>query len=524
VLLPLAAIAQQAVPALEQVAEQQTGAVFELNQTAVLLTVMGVLIAFSVLFSRTIERLGIPIVLLFLILGMLGGSEGFGGIAFGGSPDDLALAVRLGTIALVLILFDGGLSTSFATVRAVLAPSAILATLGVVLTAALVMLFAMALRLPWQEAALLGAVVSSTDAAAVFALLRSGKLYLKPRVERTLEVESCVNDPMAVILTVTMIQVVARDQALSPWTAVLVPTQLIVGGLAGGLVGLLGRWLLRKLEVATVGLIPALTLSIAFLSFGVATLAWGSGFLSVYVTALVLGNTRGLPYRSGLVRVHDSFAWLAQIGMFLMLGLLVFPSALREVALIGLAVGLFLAFVARPLAVLACLLPFKYQPREVAYIGWAGLRGAVPIILATFPALAGVDGAPRIFNLVFFIVVVSAIVPGATLRPITRWAKLMVPRRPPPPAALEINAPVHLEGELLSFYIEPTLAVANAKLSELEFPSGSAVLLIVRKNELLVARGETELLPGDHVYIFTRQQDRPLIDLLFGQPEDESLL
>ena len=517
-------ISQQAVPALEQAAQHQAGGSAEPYATAVLLTVLAVLVAFSVLFSRAIERLGIPIVLLFLLLGMLGGSEGFGGIVFGDDAEDVALAVRLGTIALVLILFDGGLSTSFATVRAVLAPSALLATVGVVLTAAIVFVFALALRLPWQEAALLGAVVSSTDAAAVFALLRGGKLYLKPRVERTLEVESCVNDPMAVILTLMMIQVISQDQSLSPWTALLVPAQLVVGGLVGVLVGLLGRLILKKLELATVGLIPALTISIAFLSFGAATLAWGSGFLAVYVTALVLGNTRGLPYRSGLVRVHDSFAWLAQIGMFLMLGLLVFPSALRDVAVTGLAVGLFLAFVARPLAVLACLWPFKFEPREVVYIGWAGLRGAVPIILATFPALAGVEGATRLFNLVFFIVVVSAIVPGATLRPITRWLKLLAPRRPTPPAALEINAPVHLEGELLSFYIDPTLAVANAKLSELEFPSGSAVLLIVRGNQLLVARGETELLPGDHVYIFTRPQDRMLVDLLFGQPEEESLL
>lgn len=514
-------IPPQAVPALQQVAEQQSAGILEPYATAVLLTALGVLIAFSVLFSRAIERLGVPIVLLFLLMGMLGGSEGIGGVRFGNETDDYALAVRLGTIALILILFDGGLNTRLAAVRQVLAPSALLATLGVVLTAALVTLFGMGLGLPWRESALLGAVVSSTDAAAVFALLRGGSLRLRPRVERTLEVESCVNDPMAIILTVMMIQVVAKDQSLTGLSVLLVPVQLAVGAATGALVGLLGRYILLKLGVITVGLIPALTISIAFVSFGAATLAWGSGFLAVYVTALVLGNTPALPYRSGLVRVHDSFAWLAQIGMFLMLGLLVFPSQLRDVAVPGLAIGLFLAIVARPLAVLACVSPFRFSVRETAYIGWAGLRGAVPIILATFPVLAGVEGANRLFNLVFFIVVVSSIVPGATLRPITRWMRLLVPHKPLPQAVLEINAPAHLPGELLAFYIDPSLAVANARLSDLDFPSGTAVLLIVRAEQLLAARGDTELLPGDHVYIFTRPEDRMLVDLLFGQPESE---
>jgi cell volume regulation protein A len=235
----------------------------------------------------------------------------------------------------------------------------------------------------------------------------------------------------------------------------------------------------------------------------------------------VLGNYPLLPYRNALTRVHDSFAWLSQIAMFLMLGLLVTPSLLLNVAWIGLGVGLFLAIVARPLVVWACLWPFNYTPRETSFIGWVGLRAAVPIVLATFPVLAEVQDGKQLFHLVFFIVVVSSFIPGATLRPVTRWMKMDVPAHPTPPAALEINSAQHLEGELTSFYIEPSLAVSGAHLREIDFPAGSAVVLIVRGSQLLAARGSTRLEPGDHVYVFCRPEDRGYIELLFGGPESE---
>ena len=487
-------------------------AVDEPFATAVLLTILGTLVAVSVLFSRTIERLGVPVVLLFLVLGMVGGSEGLGGLAF----ENYALAVRLGTVALVLILFDGGLNTPAAAIRQVAVPAGLLATVGVALTAGLVMLFGRLLGLSWPVAALLGAVVSSTDAAAVFAVLRGGALHLRPRVERTIEVESCVNDPMAVILTTVLVEVVA-DGSSPGWSTLLqVPLQLVVGVTVGVGIGYVGRVVLRRFSLGTVGLIPALTLSLAFVSFGAATLAQGSGFLAVFVTAVVLASDPTLPYRAGLTRVHDAVAWLAQIGMFLMLGLLVFPSQLGDVAWQGLAVGLFLATIARPLATALCLLPLKFEPKEVAYIGWAGLRGAVPIILATFPLLAGVERADRLFNLVFFVVVVSSVIPGATLRVVTRKLGMLVPRRPAPPAVLEVNAAKHLEGELVPFYVDETVAVAGAKLSELDFPAGSSVLLVVRGETMLAARGNTRLQPGDHAFVFCSPDDRPLIELLFG--------
>jgi potassium/hydrogen antiporter len=373
--------------------------------------------------------------------------------------------------------------------------------------------------LGWPAALLLGAVVSSTDAAAVFAVLRGGRLQLRPRVGRTLEVESCINDPMAVILTTTLIQWLTQSDAVGFRPLIDVPVQLVVGAGIGLMLGFVGMLLLRHVRLGTVGLYPVLTLALAFTSFGVATLANGSGFLSVYVTAVVLGN-RAIPYRAGLARIHDALAWMSQVGMFLMLGLLVFPSRLLPVLWMGLGIALFLAVIARPIAVAACLLPFRFPLKEMGYIGWIGLRGAVPIILATFPVLAGVEGADQVFNIVFFIIVVSSLIPGATIRPVTRWLKLDVPDRPTPPAVLEINSTTPLSGELVSFYIDPSLAVAHATLSEVEFPAGASVVLIVRGGELIAPKGKTQFLPGDHAYVFFRAEDRPFIELLFGRPEE----
>jgi len=482
--------------------------------SAVLLLILGALGTIAVIFSRLVDRLGIPIMLLFLALGMLGGSEGLGKYPF----ENYAIAVRLGTIALVLILFDGGFNTSTAAARQVMYPSAILATLGVMATAALVALLARVLGLPWSEAALLGAVVSSTDAAAVFAVLRGGSLNLIPRVGRTIELESCVNDPMAVILTLAMIHLISGGEISVARTLLAIPVQLLIGAFVGIGVGYVGRVLLRLVTLRTVGLYPALTLCLAFLSFACATLALGSGFLSVFLTGLVLGNSP-LPYKSMLGRVHDAFAWASQLGMFLMLGLLVFPSRLLPVAALGIAVALFLTLVARPLAVWLCLLPFHYPRAEIAYIGWAGLRGAVPIVLATFPVLAAVPGAARVFDIVFFAVVVSSIVPGSTLRWVSRQMKLSSPEKPIPIAAMEINAPHALSGELVSYLIERPTAVCDAALCEIELPSGAAVVLLVRGGDLLAARGQTVLREGDHAYVYCRPQDRPLIELLFGRSE-----
>jgi potassium/hydrogen antiporter len=485
--------------------------------TALLLTTAGVLLAVSVVFSRASQRFGFPIALIFLAVGMLAGSEGVGGIPL----DDYQFAFRMGSLALALILFDGGLNTPLDAVRRSWAPAGVLATLGVVLTAALVAFPAYLWGIPWREALVLGAVVSSTDAAAVFAVLRGSGLQLKRRVGVTLEVESGINDPVAVILTVTLsTNLIHPGQMDGLLIAGEVVVQLLLGSVVGLAVGYGGRELLRRLSLPSGGLYPALTLGLALLGYGVATLAHGSGFLAVYLAGIILGNGP-LPYRSGLLRVHDALAWLSQIGMFLILGLLVFPSQLPEVAPLGLGLALLLAILLRPAVVLLCLAPFRYPTKERLFIGWVGLRGAVPIVLATYPVLVGAPGADQLFHLVFFIVVVNAIVPGSTVAWVTRRLGLQAAESPAPQAVLAIESRFPLQGELMSFYIDEALVVAGVTLEDLDFPEGAAVALIVRGDRLIPPKGSTRLEVGDHVYVIARREDRPLIYLMFGRQEEE---
>jgi cell volume regulation protein A len=485
--------------------------------TALLLATAGLLMGASVLFSRASQRIGVPIVLLFLLIGMAAGSEGIGRIAF----DDYRFAFRLGSLALALILFDGGLNTPLSALRRTWAPAGLLATVGVALTALLIAIPAHLWGLAWPQALLLGAVVSSTDAAAVFAVLRGSGLQLKRRVGTTLELESGLNDPVAVILTIALTSNLVRPGEVAAGRLLAeILLQLAVGAAAGVAIGRGGRLLLRRLPLPTGGLYPALTLALALLAFGVTTLLHGSGFLAVYLAGMVLGNGP-LPYHAGLLRVHDALAWLAQIGMFLVLGLLVYPSRLVEVAGPGLGLALLLAFVVRPLVVALCLAPFRYPWREVAYIGWVGLRGAVPIVLATYPVLVGAPGADRVFHIVFFIVVANALVPGGTVAWVTRRLGLQKAEPPAPHAVLAIESRLPLEGDLMSFYVDDALVVSGVALEDLDFPEGSSVTLIVRGNRLIPPRGSTRLQPGDHVYVLAQPEDQPLIQLMFGRPEAE---
>jgi cell volume regulation protein A len=487
----------------------------ELYTTGLLVLAAGVLLAFSVVFSRAMDRMGVPIVLLFLVLGMLAGSEGIGRIPF----DNYGLAYRLGTVALILILFDGGLNTPVGAIRQSWAPASILATAGVALTAGLTALGARVMGMTWMHALMLGAIVSSTDAAAVFAVLRGSRLRLNRRVGTTLELESGVNDPMAVILTVAVTEVAATGAAPTWALALQVPWQLGAGAALGLMFGAWGRVLLRRINLSATGLYPVLTLALAFICFGATTAAGGSGFLAVYVAGVMLGHGR-VPYRGGLARVHDAIAWLSQIGMFLMLGMLVFPSQLPGVAGRGLAIGIFMAVVARPAAVMACLALLRYPLRESIYISWVGLRGAVPIILATYPVLRGVGGAMEVFNTVFFIVVLNTIVPGATIRKLTSRLGLSEPGAPEPAATIEINSTRELDGEILPFYIDRSLAVCGVPISAVRFPDGCSAVLVVRDGQPTAAKGSTVLGEGDHVYVFCREHDRPYIQLLFGVPQE----
>ncbi len=483
----------------------------EPRTTAIVLVTVGVLVALSALTSRFSGRLGVPLALVFLGIGMLAGEDGFG-LQF----NDYPLTFQLGTLALTLILFDGGLNTPRAVVRQGLKAASMLATLGVVVTAVTMALGAWALGLDPKHAMLLGAIVSSTDAAAVFSVLRSSGIQLRKRVGVTLEIESGLNDPMAVILTVACTKFLVTGENPSPWLPVEVCAELAIGGALGFGIGYGARALINRARLAAGGLYPVLTIAVALLAYAIPTLLHGSGFLAVYVAAVMLGDAQ-LPYRAGILRVHDAAAWVAQVGMFLVLGLVVTPHKLIDVAVLGLVLGLGMAFIARPLAVAICLVWFKYPPKELAYIAWVGLRGAVPIILAIFPVMAGAPGAIETFHLVFFIVVVNALVPGSTIRWVTNKLGLMSGEPPPPAAVLEINAMQHLEGRVLAFFVDHASAASGVPIRDLPFPSGTAVMVIVRQGALVAPRGDVVLTDGDHLYVIADPKDEPLVRLMFGQ-------
>lgn len=392
----------------------------EPTATALVFAGVGALLTVSVAASRASARLGVPVALGFLLIGMLAGSEAIGRIPF----EDYRLTFRVGTGALCLILFDGGLNTPLRSIREVLAPATVLATVGVVITALLTAVAAHLLGFAWPSALLIGAIVSPTDAASVFSVLSSGGIELRRRVALILEVESGLNDPMAVILTAALTLNVARPGAFSFWALEIdVVRELVLGAVLGIVIGYAARWLIARLTLPATGLYPAFTVGIAALAFALPTLVHASGFLAVYIAGATLGADE-LTEQTEIRRVHGALGWLSQVAMFLVLGLLVFPTRLLHLAGPALAIALILAIVARPLSVLLCLAPFRTPLRETVYIGWTGLRGAVPIILATIPVLGGVPDARELFNVVFFIVVIGAIVPGATVGWATRFCRV----------------------------------------------------------------------------------------------------
>jgi potassium/hydrogen antiporter len=489
----------------------------EPGATAALLAAIGILLVLAGLASPISNRLGVPALVLFLGLGMLAGSEGIGRIPF----DDYPLAFRLGTIALVLILFDGGLNTAPAVLRRAALPAGLLATVAVVATAGLVAAAGLALGLAPEVALLVGAVVSSTDAAAVFSVLRSSGVRLRESTAATLEVESGLNDPMAVFLTVVATEwALGHALGVAP-VALLFLQQFALGGVVGAAVGYAGRASLRRLQLPAAGLYPVLTVAIAFLSFGTATLVNGSGFLAVYVTGILLA-ARSLPYGAGVRRVHDALAWLAQILMFTVLGLLVFPSKLVPTMAVGLALAAVLAFVARPLAVAGLLALLRVPRAELFFVSWVGLRGAVPIILGAYPAVRGVPGGDELFHLVFFVVLVNSFVPGATVAWLARRLGLADGGPPPPAASVELISLRELPGDFVWYHVAPASAVAEAFVRDLPLPDGCLVTLVVRDRDVVVPRGSTQLLAGDQVCIFVLPEGRGLLELLFGGTADAS--
>jgi potassium/hydrogen antiporter len=481
--------------------------------TAVLVGGLGLLLTVAVTFSRASARLGVPLALGFLLIGVLAGSEGIGRVPF----ENYHLTYTIGMGALVLILFDGGLNTSVDALREVLAPASVLATVGVLLTAFVTALAMHAFGYDWKLSFLVGSIVSPTDAAAVFSALSTSGIHLKRRVSHLLEVESGINDPMGVILTTALTANLVRPGSETVWTvAGDVVLEISVGAIVGVVIGRAARARMDRLRLPAPGLYPVYTIGVAFLAFGLASVIHGSGFLAVYAAGVSLGGG-SMPYRAAVRRVHDALGWLAQIVMFLLLGLLVTPSRLPGVAGVSLAVALALAFVARPLVAAVCLSPFRLPRSEIAYVGWVGLRGAVPIVLATIPVLSSAPQALLLFDIVFFVVVVGSLLPGATLGRVTRWFRVQSARTVPPATMVSLDSPKG-GAELHLFFVEPELAVAGETVGSLPFPDGAAITMIERVGTPLAVTGSTVLEPGDYVYILYRQESAGEIELLFGPP------
>lgn len=467
-------------------------------------------------FGRLATQVGMPLLVLFVGVGMLAGSEGLG-LAF----ENYELAHAVGTVALSVILFDGGLRTRIESFKRTWKPASVLATLGVLLTTILVGLAAtLILQLTLLEGMLLGAIVGSTDAAAVFAALR-GK-SLDDRVARTLEVESGSNDPMAVFLTVGLLEVLLGQASLGPELLGLLLLQMGVGALVGFAVGHGAAELINRINLDSAGLYPVLTATIGLFAFGLAATIGGSGFLAVYLAGIVLGD-RPIVFRRGIMLFHDGMAWLAQIAMFIILGLLSFPSRLVDVAPQGLAIAAILVFVARPAAVWICLLPFGFSWRETVFIAWAGLKGAVPVILATYPLLLGLTGGSTIFDVVFFVVFVSAVFQGSTMLWLARKVGLLGPPAPAPPVSLEISALKHLDGDIVEYDITPSSPANDLFIRDLGMPDGAVIALIARGSSVIAPRGSTRIQLGDHVFVLGSTALRPVFDHLFGGGEPPQL-
>jgi potassium/hydrogen antiporter len=490
----------------------------EPTTSALILAGFGVLLMLAVSVSRASAKLGVPVALAFLLVGVAAGSEGIGGIPF----ENYRLTFQIGAAALALILFDGGLNTPLSAVRSVAAPAVLLATLGVVLTATATAVVAHWLGLAWPLALLLGAIVSSTDAAAVFSVLQASGIRLRERVGHLLEVESGLNDPMAVILTTALTaNLIAPGSTSASKIATSLVSEMLIGAGIGYLIGRLAHWRLARMRLPAQGLYPAFTLGVACLGYGLPTIAHGSGFLGVYVAGVVLGS-RTFPHAVGVRRVHDALAWLSQITMFLILGLLVFPSRLGEVALIGLGIALALAFVARPLVVALCLAPFRMPPKEVGYVGWVGLRGAVPIVLATIPVMSGVPASRDLFDLVFFIVVVGAFLPGSTVPWMSRRLDVLAHVSQPTVESPIIVDQPQGDMQLRMFRIEPSVAVYGAAIGEVPLPPGSAITVVDRGGTVLAPRRTILLEDADSVYVLYKAEDAQLIELMFGPATEET--
>lgn len=475
------------------------------------------LVVFSIFTSLVAFRFGAPLLLILLGIGLISGVDGIGGIEFA----NVEAAYFIGSIALAVILFDSGLGTRLKTFRLAAAPALILATLGVVITAALLAVpIYYILGVGWLEALLLGAIVGSTDAAAVFFLLRVGGIRIRERVRATLEIESASNDPMAIFLTMTLVSVLAAGEIGAQdaiWTFASAFLLQMGVGLAAGL---FGGWLIvqtvNRVTLET-GLYPIVVIGLAMCNFAVASMLGGSGFLAVFVAGLIAGN---VPMRGAVMlrRFQEGMTWLAQIVMFLVLGLLATPSEFPQIALQAVLIALALTFLARPLAVWLCLLPFGFRRTETTFLAWVGLRGAVSILLGILPIIGDLPNGQTLFNVAFIIVLSSLLVQGWTIRPLARWLGLIVPPRIGPVDRVELELPGNARHELVAYRIAKESPVARGE----RIPRWARPSLIVRNGRSMRIHEAGRLGPGDYVYIFVPPNFITLLDRLFASPAEIS--
>ena len=469
-----------------------------------------ILIILGILSSKLSARLGLPVLVLFLMVGMLAGEDGPGGIVF----DNAQIAHALGSLALAIILFDGGLQTPIASIKQVWKPASVLATFGVLITAIITgIAAAYILDVSLLYGLLIGAIVGSTDAAAVFSLLRNAGIHINPRLKSTLEIESATNDPMAIFLTVGLLEVMVKG--LEPGTGLLMLfiQQMGVGSAVGLTIGWLSVRIINRIHLTTSGLYPVMVAALGLLAFGIAANLGGSGFLAIFIAGVVIGNSRFVFQRSTFL-FHDGLAWLGQIIMFVFLGLLINPSSLLGIWKEGLIIAVVLTLVARPLSVLPVLKLFGFNIQEMTLVSWVGLRGSVPIILAIYPLIYGLPGANLIFSVVFFVVLISATIQGSTLPWVARTLGLTESPPSTPAATLEITALGNVDADIVEYQLGENSRVSDRRLSQIALPDGTVVAMITRGNSVIPPRGSTFLYAGDHLFIVMKPEVRDFVDIV----------
>jgi len=464
-----------------------------------ILLIGSLLLFISLIAGKTSSRFGVPVLVLFLTIGMLAGSEGFGGIYF----NNPKTAQFIGIIALNFILFSGGFDTDFKSIKPVLGHGLLLSTLGVLVTTTVLGVFVWYITdFTIYEGLLLGSIVSSTDSAAVFSILRSKGLALKHKIRPMLELESGSNDSMAYVLTIVFTSLIVQPETTLLSAIPVLLKQFIIGGALGFIFGRLGTYFINNIKLDYEGLYIVLGIAIMFFSFSATDFVGGNGFLAVYICGIYIGNQE-LIHKKKYIKSFDSFAWLMQIILFVTLGLLVFPSQILPIIGIGLVISFFLILVARPLSIFLSLLPFKMQFRDKIFISWVGLRGGVPIVFATYPLIAGAEKANMIFNIVFFISLTSILLQGTTLSFIAKKLKLTLPSELKKRTQTDLELQDSIKSIFKEIEIPKKCSIVGKQIFELKFPKTALISIIKRENSFITPNGSTVLEAGDKLFIIS---------------------